>query len=627
MLACAAMVGLFADPGAGQSAATGSIAGTVTDPSGGPVVATCVQARSATDPAGPVRTADTGGDGSYLLTDLPPDEYLVEFNCRDDEPYLAEYFDDAFSRNAAARLRVDGTSLAGIDAVLGPGGSLSGRVTGPSGEGVGGVWVNLFADWEPGGLAATTAPDGTWRIDGAPPGRWPLLFDPSFLGPEHRTLVTEWFDGARREEDGTLVTVVDSQETAGLDAALEVGGRVAGRITDADTGEPVPGCRYDLWDAEWRPPGWPYDRESGADGRYEVVGLPGGDYVAVLGCTGTYQLPVETDPPSVQVVEGATVALDGEVREGGIVAGRVVDADTGAGLDGCTIYVHREDGTVVASTGTGSGANGAYRTGPVPAGDQRVAAFGCVGGYERGFHPAAATPSGATAVTVEPGEDTAGVVIALRRSPGPGFARDVANTCPAGTPSGGFRDVPPEHTHAAAIDCAAWWELVLGSDGRFRPDDTVTRGQLASLAVRLTERTAGPVPDGSVDRFPDDDGSVHERAINGLAGLGLLAGRADGTFGPELPITRGQLARVLAGVIEYQRELPVRSARSWYTDDDGSVHEAQIDGLTEIGVLAGRGAGTFGPDDPLSRGQAATALVRSLDTVVDAGLGWPPPPS
>ena len=52
---------------------------------------------------------------------------------------------------------------------------------------------------------------------------------------------------------------------------------------------------------------------------------------------------------------------------------------------------------------------------------------------------------------------------------------------PPGTP-GTFPDVPPDHTHAAAIASIALAEITTGfPDGTFRPGDMVTRGQMATF--------------------------------------------------------------------------------------------------------------------------------------------------
>jgi hypothetical protein len=90
------------------------------------------------------------------------------------------------------------------------------------------------------------------------------------------------------------------------------------------------------------------------------------------------------------------------------------------------------------------------------------------------------------------------------------------------------------------------------SDGSYGPDEPVTRAQMATFLVRAYNYAAGaalaaaPGPDA----FPDVSGSAHESNINLAAQAGFLAGRADGSYGPELSVQRDQMASFLARVLD-----------------------------------------------------------------------------
>jgi hypothetical protein len=83
-----------------------------------------------------------------------------------------------------------------------------------------------------------------------------------------------------------------------------------------------------------------------------------------------------------------------------------------------------------------------------------------------------------------------------------------------------FRDVPDDHTHAEGIHWAAGQRLVQGyGDGRFGPDDPISRGQLATILNRQGAWT-GPVytltPEcGSLDMVVID----HNRRGSGPASV------------------------------------------------------------------------------------------------------------
>lgn len=138
------------------------------------------------------------------------------------------------------------------------------------------------------------------------------------------------------------------------------------------------------------------------------------------------------------------------------------------------------------------------------------------------------------------------------------------------------------------------------------PDREVTRGQFAAL---LTRAFPDLVPDNADDYFRDDDGSVHEGAVNGLAAAGVATGCEPGRFCPAEPITRAQMATMLARALSGLAP----PKRDHFSDDDGIVHEIAVNVLAENGIVSGCGAGRFCPADPMRRDEAATLLARALD--------------
>jgi germination protein M len=139
---------------------------------------------------------------------------------------------------------------------------------------------------------------------------------------------------------------------------------------------------------------------------------------------------------------------------------------------------------------------------------------------------------------------------------------------------------------------------------RFCPTDPVTRGQMASFIVRSVQ---GLAP-ATRDWFPDDTGSVHEAAINIIAENGISVGYTDGTFGPIDPVTRGQMASFLVRALDGLAP----ATKDWFPDDAGSSHEAAINIIAENDITIGYTDGTFRPNNPINRAEMATLLVRAL---------------
>ncbi len=143
------------------------------------------------------------------------------------------------------------------------------------------------------------------------------------------------------------------------------------------------------------------------------------------------------------------------------------------------------------------------------------------------------------------------------------------------------------------------------AEDRFCPSARVTRGQMAAFLVRALD-----LPPGGSGTFTDDDGSIFEQDIESLSAAGITAGCAPSAFCPEASVTRAQMAAFLRRAL--QGELAVNQTAVDFTDDDGSVFEADIEWLSMTGVTSGCAVDRFCPDDAVTRGQMAAFLHRAL---------------
>jgi parallel beta-helix repeat protein len=121
---------------------------------------------------------------------------------------------------------------------------------------------------------------------------------------------------------------------------------------------------------------------------------------------------------------------------------------------------------------------------------------------------------------------------------------------------------------------------------------------------------AGALPPGGT--FVDDDGSVHEGYIEAIAAAGITRGcnPTGDRYCPDETVTRGQMAAFLVRALG----LTSTGGRDWFTDDDGSVFEGDINKLAAAGVTAGCNPPSndrFCPDSQVSRGQMAAFLSRA----------------
>ncbi|MEX2278874.1 MAG: VanW family protein [Acidimicrobiia bacterium] len=127
------------------------------------------------------------------------------------------------------------------------------------------------------------------------------------------------------------------------------------------------------------------------------------------------------------------------------------------------------------------------------------------------------------------------------------------------------------------------------------------------LAVPGVSAAADLAPGGT---FEDDDGNVHEGAIEALVDAGVTNGCATSParFCPRDPVTREAMAAFLYRALS----LESTEATSAFTDDDTSPFEAEIDALAAAGIATGCGEGLFCPERNVTRAEMATFLVRAF---------------
>ena len=139
-------------------------------------------------------------------------------------------------------------------------------------------------------------------------------------------------------------------------------------------------------------------------------------------------------------------------------------------------------------------------------------------------------------------------------------------------------------------------------DGNFCPGNVVTRDQMASFIAR-----ARGLPQSNTNHFSDDDGSIHEADINRLADAGITLGCAAGRYCPGDPVSRAEMASFLARALS----LPA-SGTNWFWDDEGNIHEGNINAVAQAGITFGCGGGAYCPGASTTREQMAAFIRRAL---------------
>jgi hypothetical protein len=215
--------------------AGGFLTGTLTDNHSTPA-STCLTAYD--DDFEPLLVSYSGDDGNYRIGPLPEGEVRIHFADCGGWPvavkatrsstaslhpvhtssYVQEWYDDAGSFWEASPVPViPMTDTPGIDAVLVPGASIQGRVTGEDGEGLDGMCVEA-SNAQASGWTQTYGETGAYMITQLPPGSYTVSFYDCRAGD----YLGEYWDDHPYPEDADPVVLVEGGHATNVDAALEL---------------------------------------------------------------------------------------------------------------------------------------------------------------------------------------------------------------------------------------------------------------------------------------------------------------------------------------------------------------------------------------------------------------------
>ena len=146
-------------------------------------------------------------------------------------------------------------------------------------------------------------------------------------------------------------------------------------------------------------------------------------------------------------------------------------------------------------------------------------------------------------------------------------------------------------------------------DGRFGPGDILSRAQLAQI---LFNKEGRPVVNYQMD-FADIAGEAwYAEAVRWAASQGIVGGYGNGRFGPDDPITREQLAvmfwRYSGSPAATNKELHFNDA-----DEISPFAREALLWAVESGILNGCGDGRLGPQWQATRAQVAQMLKNFIE--------------
>ena len=145
-------------------------------------------------------------------------------------------------------------------------------------------------------------------------------------------------------------------------------------------------------------------------------------------------------------------------------------------------------------------------------------------------------------------------------------------------------------------------------NGNFKPDATITRAEAASIFYRLLTDTTRKTYTTTYNTFKDVPAKAwYNTAVSTMAKLGIVTGGADGYFRPSEPITRAEIAAMIARCDGSYYS----STYSNFSDVKGHWAAGYIARAYELGWINGYGT-TYAPDKYISRAETVAVLNRVL---------------
>jgi len=152
------------------------------------------------------------------------------------------------------------------------------------------------------------------------------------------------------------------------------------------------------------------------------------------------------------------------------------------------------------------------------------------------------------------------------------------------------------------------WALETGLSSGCGVDLFCPNDKVTRAEVATWLARAFDLPATANDYFSDDETSPNEADINRLAAAGLTSGCGSGIYCPTRVLKRGELATFIVRALK----LPMTST-DYFTDDGSSVHEPNINALAKAGIAIGCGTGIYCPNAAVLRGPLAAFIHRAVD--------------
>ena len=153
------------------------------------------------------------------------------------------------------------------------------------------------------------------------------------------------------------------------------------------------------------------------------------------------------------------------------------------------------------------------------------------------------------------------------------------------------------------------FNYIIGTpEGLSLPTANVTRAEVATIFFRLMTDDARAKFDSLDNNFSDvAKGKWYNRAISTLAKAGIIKGDPAGTYRPDDPITRAEMAAIIARFGDF------KEGGKTFSDISGHWAQKYIELAASNGWINGNPDGTFKPNNNITRAETVAMINRVLN--------------
>lgn len=182
---------------------------------------------------------------------------------------------------------------------------------------------------------------------------------------------------------------------------------------------------------------------------------------------------------------------------------------------------------------------------------------------------------------------------------------------------GDYTDVPKDAWYRDAVTCVSEAGLMGGTGaGLFQPNAMLTRAMFAQILFNACGADTDSGTRSGYTDVPED--AWYYDAVSWAGSAGLILGYGDGSFRPEAPVTRQELAVMLWRLAGYQgRDTEnmeeVRLLKFSDIWDLAPYAESAVKWVCGSGIMQGEANGRLNPSGFATRAQIAAVLARYMD--------------